>query len=126
MVNRVFTEGFHPEEFLLSEGNGGISREEGVLTAGQNVVDGQAVVFSGGKLIAAVGTPDSDGDADENVAGLVCGSYDVDADTKVAYIARLATVRASAVKLHTTEGGGAAAATAAVKLTLARQFIILR
>lgn len=119
------TEGKHKEEFLLSEGNGGISRESGTLASGQTLVDGQAVKDNGsGKLIAAAGTHDTAGDSTETILGIVSGNWSVSADTTVPYIARLATVRTVAVTYHT--GGADAVKKAAVKAALKAMFIVSR
>lgn len=120
------TEGFHPAEFLLSEGAGSISRETALLTSGQSVLDGQVLKFTAGKLVAAVGTHDSDGETTEDLAGVVVGNHVVSADTPVVYIARMAELKSSALKLHTTVGGGAAAATASIVAWLATKMLVRR
>ena len=122
----VKNEGQRAGEFIVSEGNGAISREKGTLASGQNVVDGQAVKLSGGKLVAATGSHHTDGSSDEAIAGLVIGSHNVMADTPVAYVARMAEVKASAIKLSTATGGGKTAADAAVKGALGAQFVVAR
>jgi hypothetical protein len=43
MTTVVKTEGQHRGEFLVSEGNGHISREAAPVTSGQNLVDGRVV-----------------------------------------------------------------------------------
>lgn len=121
----VKTEAKHAEEFLLREGNGDISREAGTVASGQTLVDGQAVMFSAGKLVAAAGAHDTEGDTTEDIAGIICGNWDVDADTTgVPYIARLATVKDSAITYHT--GGADAAKKAAVKAALLAALIVQR
>jgi hypothetical protein len=85
-------------EFLVSEGNGAISRESGTLLSGQLVADGTVLVLAASKLRAAV---EADFDTDGTIvgfAGIVVGRYDAsatgtNADIKnVPYIARLAEV----------------------------------
>lgn len=124
----VLTEGKHDAEFLLSEAPGSRSREEASLTAGQTVEDGQAVKLVASKLVAVSGSRNSDGTSNEAVAGFVIGNHVAGASDKlhVAYIARDAEVKASAVKLHTTVGGSAAAATTAVTAKLVALGLSLR
>lgn len=120
----VKTEGQRAAEFLLREGNGSISREVGTLTAGQSVLDGQAVSIVGGKLVGSTGAHNTAGVTTETVAGIVIGDWTVAADTVVPYIARIAEVKNVAVIYHT--GGVDALKTAAVKAALALKFIIPR
>lgn len=48
----VLTEGKHAGAFLVSEANGTRSRKTGTVAAGQNLVAGQVVQLSAGKLVA--------------------------------------------------------------------------
>lgn len=122
----VKTEGKHTEEFLLREGNGDISRESILLLSGQTAVDGQAIKDNGsGKAIVAAGTHNTAGVSTETILGIICGNYTaVSADTRVAYIARLATVKDAVVTYHS--GGADAAKKAAVKAALKALLIIQR
>jgi hypothetical protein len=127
----VKTEGQHKGEFLVSEGNGTISRAAGVLSSGQVVTDGRVLKWSGTELIVAAGTIDSDGASDEDLAGIAYGSYDASADgpggavdTPIVYIARLAEVKAANVTYHVSETN-AAAKTAAMKVKLAESLNIV-
>ncbi len=104
----VKTEGKHKGEFLLSEAPGTLSREAGILSSGQVVEDGQVLKWSGVELIAAAGTVNSAGANTEDIAGIAYGNYDASADgpggavdTPIVYIARLAEVKLSALKLYT-------------------------
>lgn len=97
------TEGLHNAEFLVAEAHPDLSRESAILTSGQNVVDGQLVKFSTGKLVAAVA-------ADAAVDGVIIGNWNVTADTKVSYVARLAAVKAAKLS-NTTQVGAALSAT---------------
>jgi hypothetical protein len=96
MTTVVKTEGKHSSEFILSEGNGDISRENGVLASGQSVVDGQVMKKTANKLVKC-----GDGDSEEQVVGIIIGNHTVTADTPVVYIARDATVKGSALTYGT-------------------------
>ena len=129
----VKTEPQHKGEFLLSEAPGALSREKGVLTAGQKVADGRALALSAGKLVAATGAMDSSGDSSEVIVGFAYGAVDASADgpggsvdTPIVYIARLAEVKSSNVTLHAVTDSTADEATAAVKAELAKLFLVLR
>ena len=93
----VKTEGQHAGEFIVSEGNGAISREAGTLKSGEVVKDGTVLNSNGGKLIASPGsgTP----------VGIVIGNHDASAGNKkgVPYIARLAEVNGDLLSVHATD-----------------------
>lgn len=117
----VKTEGQHKGEFLVSEGNGEISREAGILSSGQIAGDGRVLKWSGTELVVAAGTLNSAGTSDEDIAGICYGDYDASADgpggavdTPIVYIARMAEVKAANVTYHVS-GTNAAAKTAAMK-----------
>lgn len=111
----VKTETKHREEFLLSEGNGDISRESGTLKAGESVVDGTVLENDAGALVAAGATTLA-----ADVVGVAIGNVDASlAAAPISYVARLATVKESAL---TVEGG----MTAAVRAGLAAAFIVPR
>lgn len=127
MTPKVETQ--HMGEFLVSEGNGAISREVGTLASGEKVTDGRALAVNGaGKLVAVDGTLNTAGDSNEDVIGFVLGDHDAtSADVQgVPYIARLAEVKASNVVLHSVTGSGAADATTAVIAALEKRNIVLR
>lgn len=128
MTTIVKTESQHRGEFLVSEANGHLSRETGILASGNVANDGRAVKMVAGKLVPATGSANSDGTSDEDIVGVVLGDHDAtSADVAgVVYIARLAEVKASATTLHAVTGAGEAAATAAVKGALAARNIVLR
>jgi len=132
MTTVVKTESQHRGEFLLSQANGSLSREVGVLAAGNVAKDGRAVKLVGGKLVPTAGTSHTDGTSDEAVVGIVLGDHDASATGAnadvpgVVYIARLSEVKGALVTLHAVSGGGAATATAAVKGALAKLNIIER
>jgi hypothetical protein len=73
------TEGKHPFEFLISEGNGDRSREVGTVEAAQNLAAGTIIVMSGGKLIAMLGTLNTDLTLAENVEGVVLNNVNASA-----------------------------------------------
>lgn len=93
----VKTETQHMGEFLVSEGEGTISREKATLKSGEKVIDGCVVALSTGKLVAATGA------SGEKVVGIILGAHDAsatgtNADIKnVPYVARLAEVDSSLV-----------------------------
>jgi len=125
----VKTEGKHAGEFLLSEAPGTLSRESCIVSSGQTVEDGQVVTDdgSGSEFVVATGSVNSEGVSDEAIAGILIvpgGSpVTLTADTKFAYIARLAEVKASSVKLHDDSSD---AEDAAVIAALAAKNIVLR
>lgn len=128
----VKTETQHQGEFLISEASGSRSREQGVLSSGQKVVDGQVLKWSGTELVEAVGTLDSDDAATEDIAGIAFGAADASStgpngsvDTDIAYIARDAEVLASKVT-YTESGTDTATKVAALKVALAAKGIISR
>jgi hypothetical protein len=98
----VLTEGQHTGEFLVSEANGTLSREVGVLLSGQDVKDGRVLKDNGtGKLVEATGSFDTEGVSDEDIVGIAYGDAKADgADAPVVYVARLAEVKAANVVLH--------------------------
>lgn len=130
----VLTERQHTGEFLVSEGNGSISRESGTLTSGEVVVDGQVLALVANKLVAAEGTYDSDtGVTDEDIVGIAYGDHDATgADLEgVVYIARLAEVKEELVTLYTeissdSESDVGAISEAAVTAALLAKNIVLR
>jgi hypothetical protein len=85
----VLTEQQHAGEFLVSEGNGSISRESGTLLSGQVVIDGEVAILAAGKLKAGTGA------SGEDVVGIFYGAHDATGADKpsVPYIARLAEVK---------------------------------
>ena len=96
----TFTEAQHKGEFLVSEGNGSISREVGVLLSGQVVIDGCVAIVAAGKLKAGTGA------SGEDVVGIFYGAYDATgADLAgVVYIARLAEVKEDLVSAEDGTG----------------------
>lgn len=131
---KVLTSVQQKGECMVSEANGELSREAGVLTSGQVATDGRLLSFVGGKLVVSTGHLNSAGASDEVIAGFAYGNYDatvngplgVAGDIPCVYIARQAELKASNTVLHAVTGGGAAAATAAVKVALAAKGLILR
>ena len=129
MTTVVKTEGRHKEEFLVSEGNGSISRDAATLASGQKVTDGTVLVFSAGKLQAAAGTLNSSNKATETFAGIVSGSWDAsstgtNADiTGVPYIARYAEYNPNRVTLYS---GSDSTHNTAIKAALAALGLIAR
>lgn len=127
----VLTDKQRKEEFLLSEANGALSREVGILASGQKVTDGRVLKLSGGKLVVAAGT-NIGGVSEETIVGIVSGDWDASATGTnadipgVPYIAREAEVRADKVKLHDVTGGSEPNATTAVVNALKALNIVRR
>lgn len=97
-MSTVFTEGRHPGEFLLTEGNGQISREVGIIVSGSGVIAPGTVlgrITASGKLAPSPATG-SDG-SESAVAVALYGCDATSADQKVAIIARSAEVKADAL-----------------------------
>jgi hypothetical protein len=119
----VFTEGRHTAEFILSEANGNRSRENGIVTSGQNLAAGAVVMLSAGKLVIHNGTLDTGLDVVTAVAGILLESVNAsstgtNADTPAAYIARDAEVNGDLLTYPTesTAGGEEAACNASLAL----------
>ncbi len=89
----VLTEGKHAGEFIVSEGNGFISRETGTIVSGQNLVAGTVLgkITASGKYTAY-----SDGAADgsQTAVGVLFDNVDASAGDVggAVIIARLAEV----------------------------------
>lgn len=88
----ALTESRRAGEFIVSQGNGAISREVATLASGQNVVDGTVLAFNeAGKLVKMTLIHPADA-----LAGVVIGNWDASATgtnadiIRVPYIARLA------------------------------------
>lgn len=102
-----FTEGKHAGEFLLSEGNGDISREVITIASGQKFEDGEVFQLSSGKAVTKDATVNTAGVFVTPVSGIIIGNWDAsstgtNADILgVVYIARHAVVKAAALKLPT-------------------------
>jgi hypothetical protein len=125
------TETQHKGEFLVSEAPGTLSREQGILSSGQNVVDGQVLKWSGTELIAAAGTINSADENTEDIAGVAYGAVNASStgpngavDSPVVYIARLAEVKLANLTLYTAAAD--ADKTAAMKAALLEKFIQVR
>lgn len=90
----VFNETAHAAEFILSEANGQLSRENGEVASGQDLAAGTVVAFDGGsRLVAYTGDEFTNGEEDEAQGVLI---YPTDATggvhVKASYIARHAEV----------------------------------
>lgn len=131
----ALTESQHKGEFLVSEGPGSISREVGILTSGEVIVDGNVLAIVANKLVKAEGSYNSDTQvSDETIAGIAYGDYDATgADLKgCVYIARLAEVKDALV--HTvpseyssdSESDVGAIVEDVLKDALAAKFIVFR
>lgn len=103
----TITEGKHAGEFIISEANGTLSRDVVTVTSGQKLEDGQAIQITGGKAVAKDATVNTAGAFTTALLGFVIGNWDAsstgtNADILgVPYIARLAEVKAAALKLPT-------------------------
>ena len=110
------TETLHAGVFIASEANGERSREVATVKSGENLVVGEVVQLSGGKLIAADGALDSAGDVVTAVVGIMFDAVDASsADVENAvYIARDAeVVDADITYPDETSAGGEKVATVA-------------
>lgn len=68
-------EGQHKGEFLISEGNGEISREAVVVASGQALLDGMVVEYDGnGRIVRS-----NDPGASDDVAGILYGDVNASA-----------------------------------------------
>jgi hypothetical protein len=113
----VFNEGRHTGEFLLSEGNGQISREAAIVASGSGVIAPGTVLgrlTSGGKLVPSPATG-SDG-SQTAVAVALYGCDATSADQTIAIIARDAEVKADALVFHSTVNDAAKRAAKAAQL----------
>lgn len=114
----ALTEGKHAGAFIAAELDEFLSRDTATVSSGQNLVDGQVVMFSSTNIVAltAVGTA---GDLDGTVAGIVIGNWDATAGAiaGVPYISHEATFKSTAVTYPTesTAGGEKVATLAALK-----------
>ncbi len=97
------TEGKHAGEFLISEmpgggDGGGLSRDVKTVAKGQNLVAGEIVMLSAGKLVAHDGVLDTPGAVETPVEGILYDNVDASATGEDAdvpnsvYIERLAEV----------------------------------
>lgn len=113
----TLTQGKYAGEFLLSEGNGAISRANGTVVSGQNLKAGQVVMDNGAGKLTALTAAGTSGDLDGTVLGILLGNVDASAgDVAAAYIARDAEVNGNELTYPTesTTGGEKAAANAAL------------
>jgi len=102
----TLTEGKHRREFLVSQGNGGISWEQGTVAMGQVLVAGQVCAIVGGELVAHDAALDSNDVAVPAV--VIDDNVDATEEAKPAtYLARLAEVNLSDLTYpaETTSGG---------------------
>lgn len=102
----TFTEGRHAAEFILSEGNGQISRENVTLLGG---FTGAGVIAAGtvlGKLTSGskyVASPASGADGSQTGVAILINETDVtDADVEAAVIRRNAEVNGNLLTYETT------------------------
>ena len=115
----IKTEGQHAGEFIVSEGNGSISREAGtLLTDADMYVDGTVLVDdAAGKLARLTGDAGALGTGVE-IAGILIGNWDASAGdiAGVPYLARLAEVNDAELTYpeESTAGGEKDAAVAAL------------
>jgi hypothetical protein len=107
----ALTQGAPPCRFILSEANGGRSRQNGTLVSGQNLAAGTVVMDNGaGKLTAYLGGDESGGA--QTPAGILLYKSDASAgDLAVSYLARSAEVNLllltyTGTAAQTTEGLG--------------------
>lgn len=115
----TYTEPARPLEFLISEGNGQISRDEVTVASGAGALKAgrvMGIVTSGGKYKAY---DNGASDGTEVAAGVL--AYDVDAtsgDQAAVVIARLAEVKAAGLGWGANDSTGITAGTADLKAKL--------
>lgn len=116
-MSTVFTEGRHPGEFLLIEGNGQISREAAVIVSGSGVIAPGTVL---GKISASgkfAPSPATGTDGSESAVAIALHGCDAtSADQKIAIIARSAEVKADSLLFHSTVNDAAKKAAKATQL----------
>lgn len=122
-MSTVFTEGRHPGEALLSEGNGQVSREVAVVVAGSGVIAPGSVLGkytsganSGKYSLATNVAADPDVGNQTAVAVALYGCDATSADQKIAIIARAAEVKADALVYHSSVNDAAKKAAKATQL----------
>lgn len=115
----VKTEGQHQGEYLVSEGNGAISREAGTIASGQVVKDGDILT---GPQTALVKLTKTTGIVADDISGIAYGDWDATAGDieGVPYIARFAEVKRELI--YAASGANESQLVAA----LAAKFIIPR
>jgi hypothetical protein len=115
----VKTEGQHQGEYLVSEGNGAISREAGTIASGQVIKDGDVLSGTPGALVKLSKTT---GIVASDVVGIAYGDWDATngAIEGVPYIARFAEVKEDLIR------GPDGADEAQLVAALAARFIIPR
>lgn len=119
-----FTEGLHAGEYIAWEANQDLSRKTATVLSGQNLVAGEVLMLSGGKLVAHDGSLDSAGDVVTAAEGILYDAVDAsatghDADVAdVVYTERLAVVVDSLITYpdESTAGGEKAAVQASLLL----------
>ena len=104
----AITEAIHAGAFLESEANGTRSRDVATVASGEVLVAGQAVQFSGTKLVAADGQLTTDGDVVTPVAGILWDAVDASGGdvAKCVYIARDAEVKDDLITYPTESTAG--------------------
>ena len=96
-MNQKYTEARHPGEHIVSEANGALSREQGVLITGQNLVAGAVL----GLITASSKYTELDpaaGDGSQVAAGILFAAVDAtDADADCVVNVRQCEVMAAAL-----------------------------
>jgi hypothetical protein len=84
----TFSETNHDAEFIVSEANGNLSRDNGELASGQNLAAGTVVAYDGGsRFIAYTGSEFTDGTEDE-AQGILINATDATSGHKLVAILR--------------------------------------
>ncbi len=105
--------------FILNEGNGDISRENGTVKSGEDLAAGTVVMLSGAELVAHDGLLDTAGDVITEAVGVLIEKVDASSSAiAAAYIARYCTVNNNVMTYPTesTAGGEKAAVNASLDL----------
>lgn len=114
----TLTETRHAGHFIQSEANGSRARQKATVASGQNLVAGEVVMLSAGKLVAHDGLLTTDGDVVTEAAGIMFDAVDASggdvADS--VYVAADAEVKDDALTYpaESTAGGEKAAVVASL------------
>lgn len=94
-------EGKHNAEFIVSLGNGDISKEAGILKSGQNVVAGELLGKETATGLYVAYNPSNTIVGSSTIVGVSYGNYDAtEGAVKIVTVARYAEVRGSDLTYH--------------------------
>jgi len=112
----MLTEGKHAGEFIVSEGNGAISRDGGTVKSGQKLVAGELVGIETATGDYVAYDPADTIAGSDTVAGIAFDNYDAtSAAVSGVFIGRLAEVRSSDLTYNEAVSGTITAELEALK-----------